>query len=106
MDFDPDKAKELIGKYILVGITYLDSTGELESQQQLHGTIKKASEEGILIQLAGINEGEEWNMPPDTSSITEAKPGEYNLRSTGEVISNPNYLCTWEVHRPNEEKET
>lgn len=106
MEFDPDKAKELIGKYILVGITYLDSNGELESQQQLHGTIKRASEEGILIQLAGTCEGEEWNMPPDTSSITVAEPGEYNLRSTGEVVSNPNYLCTWEVHRPNEENET
>lgn len=107
MEFDPNKAKELIGKYILVGITYLDSNGELESQQQLHGSIKNASEnEGILIQLSGAYEGENWNMPPDTGSISEAEPGEYNLKSTGEVVTNPDFLCTWEVHRPKEENET
>lgn len=104
MDFDQNKAKELIGKYILVGVTYLDSNGEIESQQQLHGVIKKAiKNEGILIQLKGAYEGEEWNMPPDTKSILEAKPGEYNLKSTGEVVSNPDFVCTWEVHKPKEE---
>ena len=104
MEFDPNKAKELIGKYILVGVTYLGSNGDLESQQQLHGIIIKASEdEGILLQLAGEYEGESWNMPPDTSSISVADPGEYNLKSTGEVVSNPDFLCRWEVHRPKEE---
>ncbi|MET0027610.1 MAG: hypothetical protein ABW101_08225 [Candidatus Thiodiazotropha sp.] len=107
MEFDPKKAKELIGKYILVGITYLDSNGEIESQQQLHGSIKRATEdEGILIQLAGVYDGEEWNMPPVTSSITKAEPGEYKLRSTGEVVTDPNFLCKWEVHRPKDDTET
>ncbi|RKZ76216.1 MAG: hypothetical protein DRR19_28795 [Candidatus Parabeggiatoa sp. nov. 1] len=107
MEFDKDKAKEILGKYILIGITYLDSSGELESQQQLHGIVKSATEdEGILIELEGNYKGDEWNMPPDTSCITTAEPGEYKLRSTDEVVVNPDYLCTWKVHSPDEENET
>jgi hypothetical protein len=107
MEFDKHKAKEILGKYILIGITYLDGNGELESQQQLHGTITSVDEnEGILIVLGGKNEGEEWNMPPDTNCITTADPGEYKLRTTGEVVKNPDYLCTWEVHSPKDEIET
>ena len=105
MDFDKKLAKEIVGKYILVGITYLDSNGELESQQQLHGVVEKASEtDGILIELRGVNDGEKWNMPPSTRAITVARPGVYKLRNTNEEIENPDYLCTWEVHRTNEDK--
>ena len=66
-NFDDKIAQQILGKYILVGITYLDSNGELESQSQLHGRVKKVSEtEGILIDLRGVHEGEEWNMLPNT----------------------------------------
>lgn len=99
--FDEALGKKIIGKRMLVGVTYLDSAGELESQQQLHGIVQSASkDQGILIKLEGVYEGEEWNMPPDTSGITKANPGTYNLRSTGEEVENPDYLCTWEVHSP------
>ena len=104
MEFDSTKAKELIGKYILVGVTYIDPDGELESQKQLHGTVKRASEkEGIIVQLQGTYQGEEWNMPPDTSSITKAESGEYTLESTGEIVTDPDFLCTWEVHKAKNE---
>ena len=104
MQFDSEKAKELLGKYILVGITYLDKDGKLESMQQLHGIIQSTDEQaGILIDLCGTREGEQWNMPPDTSGITKADPGVYSLRETGETVENPDYVCTWEVHRAEQE---
>ena len=100
MDFDEKKAKEIIGSQILVGITYLDSDGEFESQHQIHGKVLSASSEaGILLELAGEHEGEEYNLPPDTSCIWKADPGVYTLHATDEKVDNPDYLCTWEVHK-------
>ena len=36
-----------------------------------------------------------WNLPPDPSLIQPAPPGEYRMRSTGEVITNPDFITTW-----------
>jgi len=81
MHFDNELADKLVGKYILIGITYFDSNGEIESIQQLHGIVKNAlQEKGILIALKGVHQDEIWNMPPDTSSISVAEPGIYNRR--------------------------
>ncbi|MFC1537007.1 hypothetical protein ACFL48_04260 [Pseudomonadota bacterium] len=99
MRFEENKSREIIGKTILIGISYLDKDGNLDSQKQLHGVVHSATpEQGILIELDGVHKGEQWNMPPDTSCISEAEPGLYQLRTTGESVENPDYLCTWEVH--------
>ncbi len=91
-----------MGKYILVGITYVDSAGEVTSRQQLHGVIESASQDGILIALGGIHEGETWNMPPMLRAIRPAKPGEYVLEMSGETIQDPDLLATWTVEQPTE----
>ncbi len=36
MSYDKRIAEKIIGKYILIGISYIDPQGKLESQQQLH----------------------------------------------------------------------
>ncbi|WP_322311900.1 hypothetical protein [Parvibaculum sp.] len=41
-------------------------------------------------------------MPPDTSAFSAAQPAEYHLRSTGETVTNPDALATWEVYPPAE----
>ncbi len=104
MEFDKNLAASLIGKYILIGLTYLDTGGKLESQEQLHGIVLSVSEiDGILIQLKGTNQNQEWNMPPSTEGITIADPGIYKIRSTGEEIKNPDFLCTWQIHKSSAE---
>jgi len=100
MHFDKAFAKKLVGRSILIGVSVINSDGETESQEQMHGLVKSASEtDGILILLNGSFKGNEWQMPPDTSCIKVAKPGEYYLKATGEKIKNPDFLCNWEVHR-------
>jgi hypothetical protein len=100
MKFDTEFAKKLPGKSILIGVSVLNDKGEVESQEQMHGLIKSASgTDGIVILLNGSFKGHEWIMPPDTSCIKVADPGEYNLKATGESIKNPDFLCSWEVHR-------
>ncbi len=100
MKYDAEFAKKLLGKSILIGVNVIDSNGEVESQQQMHGLVKSVSAvDGILILLNGSFLGKEWQMPPDTSCIKVAEPGEYNLKASGEIIKNPDFLCNWEVHR-------
>jgi len=39
-------------------------------------------------------------MPPDLDAIAPAKPGEYRLKSTGEIVVDTDFLATWEVRQP------
>jgi hypothetical protein len=102
-EFDELIAKDIIGKVMLVGITYLNFDGALESQSQFFGAVLSASsEDGIKLKLSGQNEGHDYNLPPDTSCIRKADPGVYTLSESKEKLENPDYLCTWEVHQKNE----
>jgi hypothetical protein len=87
------ESAELVGKTLLVGITYLDENGEVLDQQQLHGVIEAAGE---LIRLR-TPAGEIVELPPE---IEPAGPGEYRVRATGEVVVDPDYLATWTVSQP------
>lgn len=99
-EFDQALADTFVGKYILIGVTYLDHQGEFLEQQQMHGTIESAGPDGISIALGGVKSGESWVMPPVLDSIYPADPGVYNLRSTGESIEDPDLLATWSVTKP------
>jgi hypothetical protein len=44
--------------------------------------------------------GEEFSIPPDLSAIEIAAPGDYTLRSTNEVVRNPDYLASYSVTLP------
>lgn len=98
--FDQALADSYVGKYILVGITYVDHTGKEVRREQLHGVIERASPDGILISLRGTRQGESWNMPPALDAIRPANPGMYTLYGTGEDIEDPDLLATWEVRKP------
>ena len=94
--FDHALAAELLGKHVLVGITKLDHEENLLEQVQYHGEVVVADQrDGFCVKLRGTREGQfEW-LPPDTRAFTPARPGEYRLYSTGEVIANPDYTTTW-----------
>ena len=90
---------DLIGKTILMGLTYYTADHEFIEQKQYWGTVTESSQKGILVRL---NDGEIFGLPPDLSSTKIAPPGEYRLRSTGEVVVDPDYLTTWNINRPGE----
>ena len=89
-----------VGKYILVGVTYVDAAGQVENSVQMHGVIESASQEGITITLKGERQGQSWTMPADLSAISPAQPGRYELPETGEIVENPDFICTWMVQNP------
>ena len=89
-------AAELIGKHVLVGITRLDHTEKLISQEQFHGDVT-AIDTGIHIRLSS---GLDFTLPPDLGSFFPAAPGEYRLRSTGEVVIDPDFTASWTITAP------
>lgn len=100
MQFEDRIGKQIQGKYLLIGISYIDAEGNIESQQQLHGTVERSSrEEGIVVQLKGFFKGEKVQLPPDTTSITKAERGMYKLITTNEDVENPDFICAFNVHK-------
>jgi hypothetical protein len=91
--------QEIIGKRLLVGITRRNHADEITGYEQIHGTIIRASQsEGIIIRL-NDDEKEQW-LPPDLTRLQKAKPGEYRLKTTGEIVVDPDFLATWTVYPP------
>lgn len=74
----PITFEELIGKVLLVGITYYTQDNKFIEQKQFYGTVLEANESIIRIKQ---KDESEFYLPPDLSSTKRARPGEYRLRS-------------------------
>ena len=99
--WDTTLAMQLPGKIVLVGLAYFEAGAqEPFEQQQLFGRVVHADERsGILLSLQGLRAGEQFNLPPDTRSFREAPPGEYRLRTTGEVVGDPDFTVTFSIQK-------
>ena len=56
--------------------------------------------QGRLFQSFSADGGELLTLPPDLRPFQPAPAGSYRLRSTGEVVLDPDYLATWTIRRP------
>ena len=90
-----DDGNQYVGRLLLVGITYETHDGTFLRQEQFHGRIVAAGNGGIVFERAGT--GERMNLPP---ILEKAPPGSYRLRSTGEILENPDYLARWTMNAP------
>jgi hypothetical protein len=91
--FDVQIASQLIGKRVLIGLTYVE-TGQDDRHEQKHGVVKDVSEGGVTVRLS---DGGTYSLPPDLRPWKSAPPGEYRLRSTGEVVVDPDFIANWRV---------
>ena len=92
-EFNQERARFAIGKRVLVGITDESRGGEALGQRQFVGVLTSVDPvKGLTLALGS---GETYNLPPDLTTWEEAAPGKYRLRSTGEVVVDPDYICTW-----------
>ena len=90
--------EQLAGRHVLVGVTVLDAKDAVVEQRQFHGVVEVAdASSGIAVRRHDISELE-W-LPLDLRAFSRAEPGEYRLRSTGEVLTDPDVLATWTVHQ-------
>ena len=90
---EPD---DLDGATILVGITRLHADGSCSQEQFAGRATLKHRQDFSLVELQ-CTDGEQRSYPFDALSLQRAPEGEYRLRSTGEMIENPDFLMTWEV---------
>jgi hypothetical protein len=99
--WDEDKARWLIGKYALVGVTVLKAqSDEVDHQLQIHGTIVAAEKDkGIKIDCRGERVGRIFGLPPNTAIFSPGSDGVYRLRTTGEEINSPDIIASWTVYK-------
>ena len=83
-------AAELLGTHVLAGVADVDRSGNVVARRQFHGRVIRASvDQGVTVVDA---EGKEHWLP--------LEPGEYQLRSTGEIVVDPTWLTRWTVQQP------
>jgi hypothetical protein len=104
--WDASFANTLPGQLVLVGLAYFVADAEDPfEQQQLFGRVVSIDEhEGILLSLEGQRTGEQFNLPPDTRSFQHAVSGEYRLRSTGEVVVDPDFTVTFSIRKQDQDQ--
>ena len=93
--FSDEQAATLLGSHLLVGITYLRPDGGLDRLLQFHGTVESAGEDVVEVRRA--DNGEIFTLPPGPEAYQPAPPGEYRLQTTGEIVVNPDFTCTFDV---------
>jgi hypothetical protein len=90
---------DYIGKSLLLCINHLGAGGELRRQEQVVGTIMWVDyEDGVVVSCEPG--GRQVMLSGDLSWIEKAPPAEYRLRSTGEVVTDPDYLTKVTIRQP------
>jgi hypothetical protein len=97
--------QSIVGKTILAGFGIVDENRKELSRMQFHGVIIAAdATKGISVRINGapdisplhVNNGVVV-LPPDLRIIQPAPPGTYRLASTGEEVTDPDYLSSFTV---------
>lgn len=95
---DFENPHTLLGRTILVGLTYLKEDGTLDRQEQYFGRIESVgADRWMSVERDGVSV---VRVPCDPKAMQIAARGTYRLRSTGEEIVDPEILSTWTIHPP------
>jgi hypothetical protein len=98
-DYDAEFAADLIGKTLLVGLTYLRNDGSLIQRRQLFGTVISCDErEGIVLKLSGSDEL--FTIASITDAIEPAVPGVYQLSDEDIEVIDPDFTALLTVRKP------
>jgi hypothetical protein len=90
------KIEDLIGKRVIIGITRRSHDEKILAVDQLHGVVT-SMDDVIHVRLAS---GKDFTLPPAPETFQKAAPGHYRLRSTGEVVVDPDFTSSWSVIAP------
>ena len=94
--WDAAVAESLIGKTLLMNLTFLDDEGEVQERQQFFGVVIDATEdEGVVLDLMGEHDGDTYTLPPQTSAIQPAAEGVTSLAG-----DKPDFVVSWIIHGP------
>ena len=90
-----DDLRQMIGQTILVGLTYVRPDDTIDEQRQFAGIVSAVDAAVVSVTVEG--DSEPFTLPADPAAFSVAEPGEYTLRSTGQVVSDPGYLVSWTI---------
>jgi hypothetical protein len=89
------KPEELLGKTVVVGLTYVAPDGTIRERFQFHGEVVGIDESGVSVREPS---GEIFTLPPSLDAFERAISGaEYRLRSSGVVVSEPDFVASWTI---------
>lgn len=95
--------QDLVGKTMLIGLTYYNQQEEIIEQKQLFGVISSANETtGVF---AEVGEDKPRLIPPDPFAIFYAPRGIYTCLATEEEVTNPDFITSWRVIMPTSPEE-
>jgi hypothetical protein len=90
-----DDLTVLLGSHLLVGLTYLRPDGGIARRFEFHGTVERVGEGVVEVRRA--DNGEIFTLPAGSEAYEPAPPGEYRLKTTGEVVVDPDFTCVMTV---------
>ena len=99
----PAPAPTLLGKQVLIDLSFCNADGTPVRQVQLSGTIVRVAADGIDVQLADAAATVPFTLPPDVTAFEQATPGEERVASTGAVVRTPDLLTRWTITAPPED---
>ncbi len=82
-----------LGSRVLVRFNFCDEEGNIVETQQFQGEITTITEEEVIIKHP--SSGKEVSLPPHFGSYERPPKGDYELPSTGELITDPDYITEW-----------
>lgn len=75
---------------------------EVISQEQYFGVVKGIDEKGLIIEC-GVSREERW-LPSALEYYEPASKGEYCLRSSGQVVTDPDFIATFKCYAKEQNK--
>ena len=91
-------SESIIGKRILVGLTYLDSDENVKRRDAFHGPVVAVSESSIVIERS--DDGQDFSIPNDT--LYSSDPDDIYTLESGEEVTGVYATCTWTIFPPDE----
>ncbi len=89
-----EQLAHLVGRRLLVGITFRDPQGTVVESDQFCGVVLEVCD-GVVVVDRGA--AEPAVLPADVAAYEVATPGRYVLAGSGEAVLNPDYLTVWDV---------
>jgi len=83
--------EDLIGKRVIIGITRRNHDETILAEEQFHGIVTSMDDDVIHVRLPS---GKDFTLPPAPETFQRAAPGHYRLRSTGEVVIDPDFTSS------------